>query len=45
LSFWWKLFVEVRDLPGLDFQTWETSEAGIEENKNPLVEVHRFPGP
>jgi hypothetical protein len=24
---------------------WETSEAGMEENKKPLVEVHRLPGP
>jgi len=31
--------------PGLDFQNWETSEAGVEENKNPLVKVHRLPGP
>jgi len=27
------------------FRIWETSEAGIEEKKNPLVEVHRLPGP
>jgi hypothetical protein len=31
--------------PGLDLQTWEISEAEIEENKNPLVEVHRLPSP
>jgi hypothetical protein len=31
--------------PCLDFQRWETSDAGMEENKNPLVEVHRLPGP
>jgi hypothetical protein len=29
--------------PGLDFQTWETSESGVGEDENPLVEVHRFP--
>jgi hypothetical protein len=29
--------------PGLDFQTWETSEPGVGENEKPLVEVHRLP--
>ena len=29
--------------PGLDFQTWETSEPEDGENENPLVEVHRLP--
>jgi hypothetical protein len=29
--------------PGLDYQTWETSESGVGENEKPLVEVHRFP--
>jgi hypothetical protein len=29
--------------PGLDFQTWETSEPGVVENENPLVEAHRLP--
>jgi hypothetical protein len=29
--------------PGLDFQTWETLEAGGGENEKRRVEVHRLP--
>ena len=29
--------------PGLDFQTWETLEAGVGENEKRRVGVHRLP--
>src|ERR1035437_8472888 len=35
--------VVVRGLPGLDFQTWETLEAGVGENEKRRVGVHRLP--